>query len=69
MNVNPRRRTPSRECFSPENYVCGLFDGAFENFRARWEFASYVDVCCAGIKRINRKSKFLRAVGADLREM
>src|SRR6266436_7663894 len=31
-----------------------LFDGTFENFRALWEFASYIDVGRARIKGITR---------------
>ena len=52
MNVNLRVKSGAENVFSNKIVCTRFFDGAFENFRAHREFASYVDVGRVRVQRV-----------------
>ena len=52
MNVNFDVKSGSKNVFPEKIVLPRCFDGTFEDFRALWEFASYVDVSRARVERV-----------------
>ena len=52
MNVNFDVESGAKNVFPDKIVLPRFFDGMLQDFRALWEFASYVDVSRARVERV-----------------